>query len=174
MAEQALYVLAEYDDQTERTLAALQDRLYELGFSGTQTRDIFMHITLGSFPVEKEEEVKELVKQAAQSGGAFDVTLNHVGIFGGQETNVLFIAPDINRELLALKERFGGSFGWTAHTTLLIDRPEVIHRAVPAVLERFSVFTGRVTALHLYAFWPSRHILSVRLGGAADKNEKEE
>ena len=40
MANNALYVLAGYDDVTEARLAALQNKLYEQGFTGTHTKNI--------------------------------------------------------------------------------------------------------------------------------------
>lgn len=165
MADKALYVLAAFDGETEKSLAGLQNRLYRQGFSGTQTRNIPMHITLGSFPTEKEDEIKAALEMAAAQCGPAEVTFSHVGLFGGADRNVLFIAPDVNRALLALKERFGPGEGWTPHTTLLIDRPETVHRAVPAVMEAFHAFSGRVTALHLYEFFPARLLLSAPLRG---------
>ena len=160
MADKALYVLAGYDNATEMRLAALQNKLYEHGFTGTHTRNIPQHITLGSFPTEKERELTELLQKLSEEGSSFDVTFNHVGIFAGGY--VLFIAPDHNTALLKLKENFGDSFDWTAHTTMLIDQPETVCRALPILMEDFTAFQGRVNALHLYEFFPTRHILSVR------------
>lgn len=161
MADKALYILAGYDSDTENALSALQNRLYEKGFSGQQTKNIPQHITLGSFPVEMEQELAARLQAAAKETAAFDVTFSHIGIFGG--ARVLFVAPDTNRELLGLKELFGCAAGWTPHTTMLIDEPEVVMQAAAVLLERFSAFAGKVTALHLYEFWPTRHILSVEL-----------
>ena len=161
MADKALYVLAGYDDNTETYLSGIQDKLYKQGFSGFHTKNIPMHMTLGSFPCDKEEELKALVRKTAEEVGAFDVTFNHVGIFGGAQ--VLFAAPDVSHELLALKELFGDSTDWTAHTTFLIDSLEVIYKALPYVMEEFSAFGGKVTSLHLYEFFPTRHILTVEL-----------
>lgn len=78
----------------------------------------------------------------------------------------MFIAPDCSRALLNLKEEFGSSFRWTPHTTMLIDDPDVILEALPAVMEQFSSFVGSVTTIYLYEFFPARHILTVQLGGA--------
>ena len=161
MAEKALYVLAGYDDRAEAYLSGIQKKLYEQGFSGRHTKNIPMHITLGSFPADKEEALNALVLKTAGEFRAFDVTFNHVGVFGGAE--VLFAAPDTNRELLTLKEVFGSSRDWTAHTTFIIDTPEVIYKALPAVMQEFSAFGGKVNALHLYEFFPTRHILTVSL-----------
>ena len=83
MADKALYVLAGYDDATEMRLAALQNKLYEHGFTGTHTKNIPQHITLGSFPTEKERELTELLQKLSEEGSSFDVTFNHVGIFAG-------------------------------------------------------------------------------------------
>ena len=137
MAEKLLYVLAGYDDDTEEKLSGMQDKLYELGFTGVQTKDIPMHFTLGSFDVSRE--------------------------------HVLFVKPEENREMLALREHFRDNvdvFPWAAHTTLLIDKPDVIQVAQTHVMEEFRPFSGKVTTLYLYEFFPARHILSVRLSAA--------
>ena len=159
--DKALYILAGYDDATEAHLSALQNSLYERGFSGTHTRGLPQHITLGSFPTDREDEVISLLKRTADEISPFEVTFNHAGIFGGSK--VLFIAPDTCPALLSLKERFGSSYNWTPHTTMLIDEPDVIYRALPVVMEGFSAFSGRVTSLHLYEFFPTRYITTVYL-----------
>ena len=72
----------------------------------------------------------------------------------------------LQEELANLKDSFNDSldtFSWSAHTTLLIDRPGVIREALSPVLGGFSPFEGKVSVLHLYEFWPARHILSVQL-----------
>ncbi|MBQ1377665.1 MAG: hypothetical protein IIY77_06815 [Lachnospiraceae bacterium] len=48
--------------------------------------------------------------------------------------------------------------------TLLIDEPETVCEALPLLLKSFRPFVGRITRLHLCAFWPTREILSVDLG----------
>lgn len=166
MADKALYVLAGYDDQTEGRLSGLQNRLYELGFSGIQTKDIPMHFTLGSYDTGREEELKARLMEIAETQRGFRTSFNHVGLFRLPQNDVLFIAPEVGREMLQLKERFIDNrdrFPWSPHTTLLIDRAEEVQKALPTVLEEFSAFAGEVTTLYLYEFWPTRHILSVRL-----------
>jgi len=161
MAEKMLYVLAGYDGATEERLQRMQNKLYAEGFVGTQTKNIPMHVTLGSFPAEMEEELKALVNETARTNSAFPVTFNHIGIFGGGK--VVFVSPDVSREMLLLKEKFGGSKGWTAHSTMLIDEPEVVLRAAAELLDDFSSFEGEVTQLFLYEFFPARHIATVQL-----------
>lgn len=161
MENKFLCVMVGYDDVTEMHLAKIQTILYENGFIGNHTKNLPQHITIGSFPVEKEEEIVRLMKQAASEREPFDITFNHIGIFGGG--NVLFVAPDPNSTLFKLKELFGDSDNWTPHTTMLIDKPENIYAALPIVVENFSSFRGQVQNIHLYEFWPTRHILSLNL-----------
>ena len=162
MGDKRLYVLAGYDDATERVLSGWQQNLYDKGYVGTHTKGIPQHITLGSFPTEMEAELVEIVNKIAEETKHFKVTFNHVGIFGGSK--VLFVAPDVSHVLLDLKEQFGSSEGWTPHTTMLIDEPEVICEAVKDLMVQFQAMAGEVTTLHVYEFWPTRHILTVELG----------
>ncbi|MBO4687002.1 MAG: 2'-5' RNA ligase family protein [Clostridiales bacterium] len=161
MDNKALYILAGYDDATEEHLAEIQKKLYESGFTGVHTKDLPQHITLDSFPTEQEETLIGKIKEVAARTPPFEVTFSHAGIFTGAK--VLFIAPDKNRPLLRLKEEFGSSDNWTPHTTMLIDRPEVIFEALPIVMESFSSFRGTVTSLHLYEFFPTRYIATFPL-----------
>ncbi|MCR4642501.1 MAG: 2'-5' RNA ligase [Lachnospiraceae bacterium] len=166
MAEKLLYVLARYDDDTEEKLSGMQDKLYELGFTGVQTKDIPMHFTLGSFDVSREEELKERLISLSESVREFSVKLHKIELFQNPSELVLFVKPEENREMLALREHFRDNvdvFPWAAHTTLLIDKPDVIQVAQTHVMEEFRPFSGKVTTLYLYEFFPARHILSVRL-----------
>ena len=161
MSDKALYILAGFDDGTGARLCALQSKLYSKGFRGVHTKNIPQHITLGSFPSEMENELTEKVRVLSNTVETFEVSFHHIGLFPGSK--VLFAAPGCNEQLLKLKENFGGSFGWTPHATILIDEPGVILKAVPIVLEEFTPFCGKVTSLHLYEFFPARHILSANL-----------
>ena len=159
MSDKALYVMAGYDDNTENYLANIQNKLYERGFIGNHTKNIPQHITLGSFSIDKELELKNILQELSKQIKPFEITFNHIGIFGGSK--VLFVAPDTNQKLLDLKERFGDSYNWTPHTTMIIDNPDTICEALPIVMNEFTAFEGKITSLHLYEFFPTRHILSV-------------
>ncbi len=154
-----LCVMAGYDENTEKYLAVIQNKLYEAGFIGTHTKNLPQHITLGIFPIEEETELVTLVQRIAQETKMFDITFSHIGIFAGSK--VLFVAPDPNNSLFALKENFGSSFNWTPHTTMLIDEPNIIFDALPIVAENFSAFRGELQNIHIYEFWPTRHIMSL-------------
>lgn len=160
MFDKTLYILAGYDAETEKRITQMQENLFENGFSGTQTK-IEPHITVGDFPSDAKTEAAlgAQLRALAENTAPFAVTFNHIGVFGG--SRVLFVAPDTSAALLKLKENFGSAYNWTPHTTLLIDEPDVIYRALPAAMEHFSAFAGQVTKLHLYEFFPSRHILTV-------------
>ena len=46
---------------------------------------------------------------------------------------------------------------------MLIDEPLQVLEALPILLQDFSAFEGEMTSLHLYEFFPTRHILTVNL-----------
>ena len=76
----------------------------------------------------------------------------------------------MNPALAALqKECSGGRLlnmhPFTPHTTMLIDTPETICRALPVLMEKFEPCRARLTRLHLCAFWPTREIINVELTG---------
>ena len=54
-------------------------------------------------------------------------------------------------------------YGFTPHTTILIDDPKVVHAALPTFVKCFRPMTGRITRLHLCAFWPTREIAALEL-----------
>lgn len=164
MENKFLCLMAGYDDDTGNYLASIQKKLYAVGLTGQHTKHIPQHITLQTYPQEQEAEVVQMLQKIAAKTKAFDVCFSHIGIFTGGK--VLFIAPDKDTNLIVLKEKFGPSFDWTPHTTMLIDEPENIQQALPLVLKEFSSFNGKVTSLHLFEFWPTRHILTVNLEGS--------
>ena len=165
MAEQFLTLMADLDDSSQEIMSAWYKSLQDAGFKGTQTPDLPFHISLGSFPLEKEQEAAELTAKIAGEFSPIPVHISHIGIFAPGK--VLFGSPERNAELDKLhsacdiypdKQR-----SWTPHVTVLIDEPEIICKALPVFLKSFHPFAGQVTRLHLCAFWPTREILSVGL-----------
>lgn len=167
MAEQFLTLMADFDPDIQQALRLCQAALTKAGFTGTQTPDLSYHISLATFPPEQEEAAVALTKALAERFRPFPVSISHLGLFA--EGRVLFAAPDKSPELTALQEACGvpgvGGHPFTPHATLLIDEPEVVCRALPALLTAFHPLLGRVTRLHLCAFWPTREILTAELKG---------
>lgn len=161
MRDKFLCVMAGYDETTEKLIVDIQQKLYDKGYVGNHTKNLPQHITLGTFSLDKEKSLIDLIKKVTNETRKFEITFNHIGIFEGSK--VLFIGPDANYNLLQLKENFGNSFDWTPHTTMLIDDVENIMSAFPIVAKHFKAFQGQVQTIHLYEFWPTRHILSINL-----------
>ena len=135
------------------------------GFTGTQTPNLPYHISLATYPLEMENEVLANVKKVASEFSQVEMHLSHIGMFAGGQ--VLFAAPERNPELDKLQEacQMGvpQQYGFTPHTTILIDDPEVVHAALPTFVKCFRPMTGRITRLHLCAFWPTREIAALEL-----------
>jgi 2'-5' RNA ligase len=164
MKDKFLCVMAQYDKETELKLKEIQKVLSDNGFIGKQTHNLPNHISLGSFDISQEEMLKEKIREISTKIHSFDIKSNNIGLFG---LDVLFIAPSVNHELLNLQQHFNNDFadgfGWTAHTTMLIDDNETIQRALPYVANNFKGFTGKIESISLYEFWPTRFILEERL-----------
>lgn len=166
MAEQFLTLMADFDEESQALMGEWRERLRKAGFVGTQTPGLPFHISLATFSLEKEQEVVCEMQRLAKEFSAIPVHISHIGVFAGGK--VLFGAPDMNPpELFLLREAISDEsrekFSWTPHATIMIDETETICRALPILLESFHPFMGRITSLHLCAFFPTREIMSVDL-----------
>lgn len=154
-----LCVLGIYDGDTQRILAEYQNAILRQGFTGRQTMGIPFHVTLGTFGLEQRDKLEEKLRGLEM--GPVEAYFNHMGMFEGQQ--VLFLSPDVDRELLALKEAFNGEKGWTAHTTMLIDERENALKAMELLGERFRRFSGRIERVELWEFFPAKLLADRKL-----------
>lgn len=168
MAEQFLTLMADLDDASQELMSGWYNTLKEAGFTGTQTPGLPYHISLATFPLEKEQEAVALMQKVAAEFAPVSVHISHVGMFAGGK--VLFGAPDMGPELTALHEACAKettqTYPWTPHATILIDEPDTVYAAVSVLMKSFYPFVGKVTRLHLCAFWPKREIAAVELKGS--------
>lgn len=146
-----LCVLGIFDEATQKVLEEYQQAVLSQGFTGRQTMGIPFHVTLGTFGVERREELEERL-QSVQTGPV-PVHFSHIGMFQGQQ--VLFLAPDVTRGLLELKEAFNNEADWAAHATMLIDDRENTLQAARILGDRFRQFSGEIVKVSLYEFFPA-------------------
>ena len=163
--DKALYVLAQFDNETQKTLLGYYRTLVDIGITGTQTKDIPYHFTLGRYPCGMEPRLLEHLNAVTADLSGITVSFDHIGLFG---LNVLFLAPNVTHDLPELHERLalpGGNdeFPWTPHATLLIDEPQTIVRALPIVAESLKPLTARIDKIGFYEFFPKRLIREYRL-----------
>ena len=167
MAEQIIVLMADWDEGTQKALGAIYEDLQKEGFTGKQTPGIPYHISMSTYPIDKEAEALEAMKKAAEACSKFEVSISHLGMFAGG--SILFAAPDRNAELDKLHSfcdiGLPQEFAWTPHTTIMIDEPEVVQSALPTVVKGFRPLSGKITRLHLCAFWPTREIAAIELKG---------
>lgn len=162
--DKLLYAIARFDSATETKLKEAYNTLKRTGFNGKQTLNIPYHITLASFDPARESEIQQRLENVSAAAKRFRLKFNHFGLFG---LNVLFYAPDVNAQLLELYRIVSGdedySNDWTAHTTVLIDEPETVLRALPIVSRHLNCFEAQVENISLYEFWPTRMISDYNL-----------
>ena len=167
MDNKALYLLAQFDDNTQEILAGYYEILRQQGFIGRQTKNIPYHFTLGSYGTEHEENLKIKLDEVCRDFKPIEIKLDHLGLFG---MNVLFVEPNMNFELLQLQNSFFSNCGngfhpWTAHATILLDEPDEILRAVPILAANFKPFKACIESVALYEFFPTRFIKKCELYG---------
>ena len=167
MAESFLTLMAEYCEEDQQRISVWYDTLQNAGFTGSQTPGLQHHISMATFPLDKEEEAIHITRMVAARFAPRTVEIRHIGIMPGGKT--LFAAPDMSPELSSLQRACGDNvlngYPWLPHTTLLIATPETVAAAVPALIKCFSPISAKVDRLRLCAFWPKREICEVKLTG---------
>lgn len=159
-----LCLIAQFDKETQKTLAGYYNILRQNGFVGNQTKDIPYHFTLTTKDINCEKQLKDDLDKICVNTACIEIHLSHIGLFG---LDVLFIAPDMNFELLKFQQKIcpqcgNGAYNWTAHATLLLDKPEKILKALPIVVKSFKPFTARIESIGLYEFFQRDLLTSVR------------
>ena len=165
MQNKALYLLAQFDDETQDILSSYYETLQHHGLIGKQTKNIPYHFTLGCKDINCEKQLINQMSEICTQTEIIDICLAHPGLFG---LNVLFIAPNMNFELLKLQHRFFENCGygchlWTPHATILLDDQENILKALPIVSENFKPFRAQIISIGLYEFFPTRCIKEFKL-----------
>jgi 2'-5' RNA ligase len=165
VSEKFLCAIATFDEETSKGMKEIYHNINHAGMIGKQTLDIPHHITLAYFDTGHEDENRELLQEVCARTKSFHLSFTHIGLFG---LKVLFLAPDVNYELLDLhkdidREGIKSGQGWTAHTTILIDEAEIIQKALPLVAGSFQQLNGRVESVSLYEFFPTRFIAKFNL-----------
>lgn len=159
-----LTVFAVFDEATQQKLTAFQDSVLSLGQPGTQTMDIPFHVSLGSFKVEAEQELKARVRAACARHSAFAIRLNNVSHFNNR---VLFVEPEENARLRRLHGLFDGNFAdgfpWHAHATIFCGGEADVIKAKDRLNDIFQPFVAKITEIHLAEFFPTRMIAAERL-----------
>lgn len=160
MPEKFLCLMATFDDESSKRINDIEQAIKETGIAGKQTPNLPPHITLASFDISSEAEVKQKIQKVTNEIESFNLSFNHIGLFG---LKVMFLAPDVNYELLELHKQFNdisikSDRGWTAHVTVLIDDSKNIQKALPLVAQNFKQIKARVESLKLYEFFPTRFI----------------
>lgn len=160
-----LTVFAVFDNVTQQKLKTFQDRVLNIGYPGTQTMDIPFHISLGSFKVEDERELKARIKEVCSQQYEFEINLNKVNHFNNR---VLFIEPEENMKLCYLHDLFDGNFAdgfpWHAHATIFCGNEEQVIRAKECLNDIFKPVKAKITGIQMGEFFPTRMIIEEKFG----------
>ena len=163
--EKNLYILAEPDDDTQEEIKKYEKITAEYGLTGRQTKDIPYHITLGSYSLDYENYLMDLMETIRIQFKEFNISFSGFGLFG---LNVLYLNPDMNLKLIELYNLIKENCQWgncdlSAHTTILMDEPENILMVLPKITESFKKINGKIKYISLYEFFPKRLIKRIEL-----------
>lgn len=167
MNVQFLTVMAVLDDRTQQIMAAWQNRILAAGLQGTQTMGIPFHISLGSYPTDRETELTELIRHTAAALGPFPVELPALGDFNDR---VLFARPTVPAPLSGLRTVFDSDYPkqhpWSPHATLFCGEEEQVRAARDILSPVFQPLSAQIVALEMGAFFPPRFVCRQALTGA--------
>ena len=162
--EKFLTVFAVFDNETQKKLKKLQDEILALGYVGTQTMDIPFHISLGSFPVMDEEELKLRIKKICSNKKAFEIDLVEVNHFNDK---VLFIEPKLNKNLKDLHNlfdcNFPNGFPWHAHATMFCGNEQEVIKANELLKKLFKPLKAKIVSIQMGEFFPTRMLIEEQL-----------
>jgi len=82
MSEKFLYLLATFDEKTTKQIKEIESIITKTGIVGNQTPNLPPHITLGSFNINQEDEILQLLQCISTKTNSFDLDFNHIGLFG--------------------------------------------------------------------------------------------
>lgn len=154
-----LTVMAVLDEETQRKMTELQQKIISSGLKGTQTMGIPFHLSLGSFPTDREKELTERIIRIAPAVRKFSVLLKQWNTFGFR---VLFAEPEITDELVALHALFDGNyadgFPWQPHCTLFCGEESEVRQALSLVEDAAFPIHTEITAIEMGKFFPPRFI----------------
>ena len=154
-----LTVMAVLDEETQARMNGLQQSILSLGLTGTQTMGIPFHISLGSYPPEKEADVLAGMRRTARATDAFPVKFTGLETFSDR---VLFLKPETDQALIHLHQPFDSAyadgFPWTPHATLFCGDEADVRLAKKALEGTRFPICARVTALELGRFFPAEFI----------------
>ena len=157
-----LTVMAVFDDETQEKLAGIQSRIIENVSCGTQTMEIPFHLTLGSYPADKEREVVAQIEKIASLAKPFEVLLVEYSNFSDR---VLFLEPTRPKELIELRKAFecdyANGFDWVPHATLFCDEADNVIKAKSYLPEISEPIRTKIVGIELGEFFPPRKIIRI-------------
>ena len=154
--------MAVFDDETQEKLAGIQSKIIENVGCGTQTMGIPFHLTLGSYPADKEREVVAQIEKIASLAKPFEVLLVEYSNFSDR---VLFLEPTRPKELIELRKAFecdyANGFDWVPHATLYCDEADNVIKAKSYLPEISEPIRTKIVGIELGEFFPPKKITRI-------------
>lgn len=157
--ERFLTIYAVFDEETQKKLSRIQQKIETKYPKGTQTSGIPFHISLGSFPVEDKAMLIGRIGKYIEQLKPFSIQIEGLDHF---ENQVLYAKPVMNSELEELHKLFEGNFSdgypWVPHVTLYCQKEEIIEKLFKEY--EVSKIDAKIVGLQMGEFFPPKIILT--------------
>lgn len=170
------------DEANAAPIIALSDTIYaQCGGASLTGMGGHPHLSLTVFAeLADPTAVAALLAEFAAETPPIPVTLSAIGVFSGTQ-GVVYLAPVVTAELLALHARFHERFAqlaivgnayylpgnWIPHCTVGFELPADNMGQAVALCQQADVFRAvTLTTIRLIEFWPVRPIFTYHLQGA--------
>ncbi len=176
-------VLVYFDPETEQAIRSIQEKLLRRGIRPIpEEMQHQPHLTLGMWNGKTPPDFPESLLQFAGELGRMRLLFSSVGVFPTRD-GVIFLAPVVTFELLALHNRFHRAIVppglepdrhylpgvWVPHCTLGVALTDwEIHAAVDIARESPMPFEGTFESVGVVEFPPLKEVLRAplpRVGG---------
>lgn len=150
MPETTVYLVAVFDQQTQRLFAETRSTLANSGLATTQIYK-YGHVSIGTFKKSAVGKLKTKTDCYAKHTAPFKIAFDEIGTFG---QNVIFAKPTVNAPLRHLRGKFKSDFNfsyeWEPHATMFMaENADAFITAHKIISQTFKPLTATVSELHL-------------------------
>lgn len=161
----SLCAMATLDEASTETIISLKK---ELCTQGVACDLVPPHITLGIYEDLQEERLLAWTRSFAKEQARLLISYSHIGFFASPASSVCFVAPVVNKELLALHQKYHQqldeyclkkgfyyslhSNSWVPHCTLFMGEKQNVETTIPLLVQNFTPFSAWISGISVGYF----------------------
>ena len=168
------------DSATDTTVRKLWDKIAQAGLSSYMPDSgVRPHVSIAVYDEIDRDIFQSKLRQFADAIAPFPFTLGSIGSFPTEE-GVVFLAPIVTEELLAIHSRFHQAFSryrqhasdyyipgrWVPHCTVTMDlKSDEISKGVDVCRQILLPVSGKFESIGIIEFFPVKDLFGFDLKG---------